>query len=394
MVYFFISLKLIRKQIWTTLIVVVQIILSVISLSSLVVFIFDNQDNIRSMEELPTENTLVLTLFPYYDIGSVEKEIKNNPIVQSVGSIRYCPFSTCNGKKCNFATYNSAIIEKYKPSLASGNWFTEESAIVTNEIPAIISADMGLQVGEIADLSLRNNSNISIRVQGVLKKPTQYLYPVSYAGPKYFKADMLIANESVVIIPDEYIESKILTNNNSSQFSDIEYTQNCFIFLNKSEDDKAFIGKINRFGEITQMDRMISMYTDNTHNLIFSQTIIFSVLLLLAITGILCSDVIQIRKNRRVLTLYYLLGMDWKKCAKVEFIRNSIIIFVTMICCLMFAKLGLFPIYWLNETRVIIFFILVFLYVSALFALISAFFVGKLMHEDISLALKELHQGE
>ncbi len=390
MISFFVSFKLLRKQIWTTLIVIVQIILSLISLSSLVVFIFDNQDNVRAMEELPTKNVSILTLFPYYDMSFAEEKLQNSPLVESIGKVCYTPEAFCSGKECKLVTYDDIIINEYTPSLADGSWLKEDLSQTCVGIPAVVSADMGLQVGDTATISTSTDSNITIFVQGVLKKPTQYLFPDSYADPEYFEADMIISNDSVVIVSAKDIQQLGKT----SLLSNIQQTQSCFIFSKEGYADTISSNEINRLGNITPVENLISLYKENTKDLIFSQAIIFFVFLLLAITGVISSNVIQSRQNRRVFTIYYLLGMDWKQGVAIEFLRNSMIVLITVVLCYVLGKIGIFPLYWLNQTRVLIFFVIVILYVGSLFAVVSALFLRKLIHEDISLALKDLHQGE
>lgn len=391
---FFISLKLLRKHICTTLIVIAQIILSLISLSSLVVFIFDNQDNVRAIEELPIENTSVLTLFPYYDMNFVEEALENISFVESVGKVGYNPDAFCNGKVCNFVTYNDIIIKQYNPSLSTGHWLTEDLLQISDIIPAVVSADMGLHIGDTVNVSITKNCSVKIFVQGILKKPTQYLLPDSFADPEYFRADMIISNAPAVIVSAEQIESLSAIGCDSPILSEIQYAQSCFIFSNEEYDTILASDEIQRLGSITPVLNIISRYKSSINDLIIGQMIIFAVFLFLSITGVISSNVIQNYENQRTFTIYYLLGMSWKQNIEIEFLRNSLIVLMTILFCCFLGKIGVFPLYWLNKTRVVVFFIIVLLYVSILFAVVSAVFLKKLMHQDISLSLKNLHQGE
>ncbi len=56
----------------------------------------------------------------------------------------------------------------------------------------------------------------------------------------------------------------------------------------------------------------------------------FIVFMLLAATGILSNNIMQMMKNRKLFTIYYLLGMNWHKCVAVEICRTIFLIGFTM----------------------------------------------------------------
>ncbi len=73
--------------------------------------------------------------------------------------------------------------------------------------------------------------------------------------------------------------------------------------------------------------------------------------LLLAATGVLSNNVIQSLRNRRQFTVYYLLGMNWKKGAAVEACRVGILILITMALSFILGKLGLLMLEWMTPER-------------------------------------------
>ena len=107
---FYLSVRLLKKRVWSALIVVIQLMLSLISLTSLVVFVFDYQDAVRAMGELPTENTSVLTVFEYYDINIVKKKFQDNESV-NIGQICYKDGVVCGEESCRLVTYDDIVIE-------------------------------------------------------------------------------------------------------------------------------------------------------------------------------------------------------------------------------------------------------------------------------------------
>lgn len=386
MVSFYISFRLIQKRIWSALIVVVQIMLSLISLASLAVFIFDYQGNIRAMGELPTEDTSILTVFQYYDINVVKEKFRDNASI-NIGEVYYKDEVACADEKCRLVMYDDIIIENYLPALSDGKWLTEDFTRKDEAVSAVVSADMGLNVGDTFDVTLSESLAITISVQGVLKKPTQYLLPEAYADPKYFEADMIISNNSAIIVSAQDF-SRILPDYNRLGF---EKTRSCLVFFAGQEN---ITNEINRYGKLTPVSGAIALYKRNTEDMILGQSMIFFVFLLLAITGILSSNVIQIRKNKRTYAIYYLLGMDWKQAKVIEFMQSFIVIVITMVLYFVLEKVGLVSLQWLNQEQIIIFYVIVFSYICILFALISTLCLRKESQEDISLSLKNLQKGE
>lgn len=390
---FFLSCRVLKKHIWTTMFTVVQIMLSLIALSTLSVFIFDNQNNVRAIKELPTENVYILTAFPYYDLSFVENEIQNTPGVD-LGKVSCIPNVTVNEKICDLVVYDRIIIERYAPSLAHGNWLTECSSPEDDKIPAVVTADMGLKVGDCLTVALSSDAYITISVEGILKKPTQYLFPESYADPAYFKADMIISNDPAIIISSEHLTRISEPDACPEHPPKLMPMKSCFIFSKGEALETAGEGKFDRLGKITPASDLISLYKSNMKDLIGAQTIIFLVFLQLAVTGVFSCYVIQAHRNRKMFTVYYLLGMDWKQAIMIESMRNILIVLIIMTLSFVLWKLGLIQLYWLNKAQIISFFLIVLAYIGTLFAFVSAIYLRKLIHEDVSVSLKDLQQWE
>lgn len=382
-----IASRLLRKRIWMNLIVVLQIMLSVIALSDLFVYISDNRDNIRAIKELPSANTLALNVFEYYDVDYAAKKIQQNPLIESVGKVYYNESALCNTNPCCLVVYNKAVTERYSPALAHGRWLTDGSENTGGGTAAVVSADLGLRVGDNANVSLPDGSTVSISVCGVLKRPTQYLLPIELVAPKYSRVDMIIHNDPVVILSAESTE--VLS------APCIETAPGLFLFSDGQEYSAELLQELNRYGETVPVSSMISLYNANMSELINSQSFIFAIFLILSVTGVLSSNMIQSSQDRKIFTVYYLLGMDWKQGAKIELCHCVIILVFTAALCLLAGRIGLLGnLQYLIPTRVLMFYGIVFLYVTCIFAGVKALFMIKLMREDISLTLRSLQQGE
>jgi hypothetical protein len=388
----FIAFKLLWKRKLANITLVLQIMLSIIMLAQLFVFIADHADNMRAVNELPVKNTIVLHVFDYYTVENVTQQIKSSPQIDSVGSVAMSAI-TCKDIPCNLAVYSESIISRYTPTLESGSWLSDWPAASGDTIPAVISDDFGLKAGNTIEIQLPNGKVRRITIVGILGKPTQYLYPYGSASPAYFTAKSVISQDPVVIIRDTDLQDTSIWES-SAQSTD---AKNLFIFLKPEvaqADVDAAMKMWNRYGETTPMQSLISTYNKDTNKLIGSGTIMFVVFLLLAVTGVLSNHVIQTLRNRRLFTVYYLLGMNGRKGAVIELYRLVILVLITMALSFLAGKCGLLMVQWMTPERERLFYGVAFLYVVIMFSAVGAGSLLKLMREDISGTFKELQQGE
>ena len=142
------------------------------------------------------------------------------------------------------------------------------------------------------------------------------------------------------------------------------------------------------------MESLFETYYRNAEVMIGLGAITFLVFLAAAATGVLGNNVIQSMRNRRLFTVYYLLGMDWKRGVLAEVIRVGVLLAVTMALCVLAGRYGLLMLEWMSPLRAVLFYGIVLLYLLVMFAAVGAGFLLRLMRTDISTSLKELHQGE
>jgi len=388
----FIALKLLWKRKLINFILVLQILLSIIMLAQLFVFVTDHLDNMRAVNELPIKNAIVLSVFDYYNEEYVIQEIQSSLQVDSVGRV-YMGNLSCNNVSCNLAVYNEGIIAHYLPQLQSGSWLSDSLSVIEGAVPTVISADIGLKVGDTVDVSLSKGKTTRIIVIGILEEPTQYLFPSGGASSVIFSAKAIIAQSPVVIMRDtDFGDTSILL-----PPPEMPIPQSLFVFLKADtakDDVDAILDPWRKYGEVTPMESLISTYNKNTSTMIGAGIIFFVVFFFLAATSVLSNNVIQSLRNRRQFTVYYLLGMNWKKGAAIEICRVVILIIITIALSLLAGKYGLLMLEWMTQKRAYLFYGVVFLYIVVMFFAVGAGFLIKLMREDISGALKDLQQGE
>lgn len=388
-----IALKLLWKRKLTNIVLIVQILLSVIMLAQVFVAIEDYLDNLQAVNELPVNDTIVLSLFDYYDPEYAAQQILSSPQVDSIGRVYMNENTFCNNMPCNLAAYNESIISRYSPGLQSGSWLSDRSSAGGKTVPAVVSGEIGLKIGDTADIGLPDGKTCRIAVVGILKEPTQYFFPSGSASPEYFSAESVISQKPVILVRDTDLGGP-------SVFAPPSYTPvitNMFIFLKQNTDDTNIdtaMRKWSKYGEATPMISLVSTFNKNTEQMIGGTTIMFVVFLSLAVIGVLSNNVIQSLRNRRLFAVYYLLGMNWKKGAAAEACRVGILIIITMLLTLVIGKLGLLMLTWMTPMRAFLFYGIVFLYLVVMFTAVGTGFIIKLVRDDLSESLKDLQQGE
>ncbi len=388
----FIALKLLWRRKLANIILLLQVLISVAMLAQMYVYIVDHLDNVRAVSELPVKDTFILHLFDYYTPEYAAEQLTASSLVQAVGTVDM-GWGSCNDTGCTIAVYNDGILQRYAPELQSGSWLNVEDEAADGIFPAVVSQEIGLRVGETGNVRLTAGRTVCIRVIGTLKRPTQYLYPSGSASPAYFAADSVISQDPAILLRAR----DTAQNEALRSLSPFRTAANLFIFL-RPETTNAQCGKAleewNRYGEITPAASLVATYKENTHTMIAGGIITFGIFLALAVTSILSSNVIQALRNRKLFTVYYLLGMDWKQSVYIEATRSGLLLLSMMALIAAAGQAGLLMLEWLTPARARWFYGIAFLYILLMFASVGTVFIWRLTREDLSTALKDLQQGE
>lgn len=391
----FIALKLLWRRKAANFVLLLQVLVSVAMLAQMYVFLVDHLDNVRAVGELPTENALVLPVFEYYPPAYAAERLEASPLVEEVAVVD-TGGGTCGDTGCNVAIYGDGIVRHYTPALQSGGWLEGEAETEDGVLPAVVSQEVELRVGDTGTVRLNTGDTARIRVVGVLKRPTQYLYPTGSASPAYFSADFVISQEPAVLLrARDAAQSEAFQAAFSS--SSFRTSRNLFVFLRPGITDAQYdkaLEEWNRYGEITPAASLISTYTEKTGTLITAGLLTFCVFTALAMTSVVGSNVIQALRNRKLFTVYYLLGMDWRRSAFIEAARVGLMLIPMMAMVAAAGQGGLLMMEWMTPTRAKWFYGISFFYVLLMFASVGAVFIWRLTREDLSAALKALQKGE
>lgn len=378
----YLAAKLLWKRRWANLTLVSQLLISIVMFAQLFVFVSDWRGSVDAVEMLPVEDTVILSIYPYYTPQFVCEELAAYDWVESIGTVGM-DYGVCGQKSCNLAVYSAALLQNYPLPLQAGTWLTGES-VSGDPIPGVVSADMELHIGDIVDVTVTGEGPLRIVVQGILQPGVQYLYPAGSASPEYFSADSIIGREPVVILASSGLPAEIQT-----------LCETLFVFLEeKHQPVEQSLSALYKYGEAAQMNVLISNYEKNQDVQITGSAIMFAVFFLLAMTGGLCNAVLQNLQNRACFTIYYLLGMDWKKGVAIEAFRLLLLLGIVFGVSLAAGNWGLLMLDWMEPVQKWRFFLAVFLYLLVMLLGTNFCFLWKLMKTDISASLKALQQGE
>lgn len=385
-----IAFRLLWKRKAANLLILLEVMVSVISLAQSFVFVMDYWDCVKGVSELPMEQTYALYRFDYYSEQEVIQQLEKDPLITGIGRVRWS-VASFNSTGCELVTYNQPIIDHYKPALQSGRWLDSDSPQEDGIMEAVVSSNLKLKAGDTVVMDLPEGS-LEIRVIGILAEPTQYLYPSGAASPGYFSADMIISNQEAVLIREEDLAVK-----NIGSISKLTHEMpDLFLFTREGISDSEMqetLHKWNQYGEIGRMESVTSTFFSKSKDLINAGVVTFITWLCLTLTLVLVNNVMQSMRNERRFTIYYMCGMKWEKGAAIEATRIGLLILILLPMAVLAGNLGWLMIFWM-KSRAVLFYGLVSVYIILLFAAVSIGFLVKLTRTDVATKLKEIRQGE
>ncbi len=382
--WFKIAFKLLWKQKVMTLLLLTEILLSVIAFSELSVHILEDINNKRAVSELPTEHVYILSLFEYYDSNYAIDILEKETVIKDIGTAYYGG-RVFEGRSASIVAYTKGLLKMYQPKLQSGDMLQIQGSVGDDVVMALATAGMHCSVGSMIHMEGRNR-DYTLYICGVLDEPTQYLLPDTRASSEIFSADMLIGQEEGFLICAESIIDC------EKEFY-MEGINLCSLFIKMdgtaAEVEETLL-KISKYGEVTSMEQLIDNYDDNITRMIAASLIIFVLTCALAFGGICNNCMIQLEKNRRYFTIYYLTGMKWKDCAFIEMMRICIILLFSWGLTLCAGKVGMLNTQWILPRDMVIFYTMIACYLLVILSFGSVVFIRKLVKTDLSEQLKQL----
>ena len=251
-----------------------------------------------------------------YDLLEGEKEI----------FATYSPWLSYNDESVNFVSYDDQFIEAYTPEIESGKWFdltqdqSETVQLVVSQNP------YGFKVGDKIKLDSFGN-NLNAEIVGILKEGTKIM---GFTVP-FEKCDCRNAFKNY----NYQIEEKPLFILNQKSLLDKNITMqlNGPIFVTYPDDVPNDLLEKNNSIIKTMMTLNITPLNEmknNSMDYIFSQLYtLFPILicvLILTLVGAVSVSALSAKRQLKNYAVYYICGLKWKQCAKVNFYSSLICI--------------------------------------------------------------------
>lgn len=363
-------IELLKKNKFKNLLIIVQIVISVFYLTFFLIPITEAIDTDILMKKLNMKNYIAffdeaqhISFLPenynndrYEELKNIMKNINN---VEEVGSVY-----TIVGSERNLygmIIYDQLVYNTIKLDLKEGKWF-DNSDIDKEIIPVVISNKLGdtykinsvFSTNVFLDENMTVKEELTFKVIGILKNKT-YVYTGGANHSDCSIADLFIKttpNDEIVIMPNIFEKMPLYWANNGMIIKTNDYIETY-----KSIKEKG-IGKISSLEDISKNNiNNIFIYNEQK---IYEFIIVF-VFIIMSIGGY---NTLANLEYKRLLTIYYITGITWKKGIALLTIRNFIIIVIPTIISSIFSNkivTYLRTLYTYNEKNV---YITLFIYIG------------------------------
>ena len=388
-------IELLKKNKFKNLLIIVQIVISVFYLTFFLIPITEAIDTDILMKKLNMKNDIAffdeaqhISFLPenynndrYEELKNIMKNINN---VEEVGSVY-----TIVGSERNLygmIIYDQLVYNTIKLDLKEGKWF-DNSDIDKEIIPVVISNKLGdtykinsvFSTNVFLDENMTVKEELTFKVIGILKNKT-YVYTGGANHSDCSIADLFIKttpNDEIVIMPNIFEKMPLYWANNGMIIKTNDYIETY-----KSIKEKG-IGKISSLEDISKNNiNNIFIYNEQK---IYEFIIVF-VFIIMSIGGY---NTLANLEYKRLLTIYYITGITWKKGIALLTIRNFIIIVIPTIIFSIFSNkivTYLRTLYTYNEKNV---YITLFIYIGIFILTTAVTVIGlrdkKPIHEHTSV---------
>lgn len=387
----YLALKMVWKQKFLNLFLIVTIVLSIYYLTPILSQTLHYADASQTLSCLEMDHSYYLYSNPRYskrDAGlkdSLHAKIASTAYVTGHAE---CYNLHSADSTYHIISYNDTLINNFSPNLESGIWLKE--AISTDQIPIVVSADTALKCGEVLPLELVSNDkekSFTCVVVGIIKAKTNVMGFSSAADDAYFTADALLSNAAyTIILPftaeiENFIsdDAYLLSANGSILYTSAETT-----YENVLKD-------FGYAGIVTDLGSGNNRFYEQSRLIVVAMGAYFMLYLTITILCLLCSNFILNISMKRNYTIYFLAGMSYMRRVAIEITRIFLLIFIsTTISFLFLYKSGVIQSYFENMNS---FFILavILLYIGLIFLPVSAAFIIKNRKESIIDSIRNLN---
>lgn len=369
---------LIKKHIKQNIVLMIQIAVTILIFLGFIGKLQYISSKSDIAETFNSSKALYYTPFSFtsQDI-TAEKIIEDNSLdILEIGCVNHMYISS-NDNLYLCLGYSDAIIERCNLKLSSGKWFDEYDK--TDAIP-IISLNNSFSLNDTLMLEDNNGKKYEAVVIGSIS-PDDYVIEFNHSGSKNVMSIEFFAQkpQSAFIVP--YNSKKLPTVTDDFDYKRLIDDSPGFVgellFCKEKSDNVTIEKAFSEYGEITDIDQMIENYKRDIKFDFISNGIILLVFTLLTAAGIGGINGMQSRLDRKNYIIYYMLGMNKKECAAIEFLRTFSIAAVGFFIALFLYNIpSIRKMLYSNEIIInISTFVLSFIYIILIFCIVSMKYV-------------------
>lgn len=219
--------------------------------------------------------------------------------------------------------YDDEMIKHWDPGIKRGKWISTDSDELEVVIP---EGSFGLDVGDTMDLILFEDLTVNIKVVGVLEDDAKILGELNnreISGDTY-RFLYRPANElqQTFIISYEVLKKLYPS-------ADRLFINSAFIFYDEASDEELIEAMKTAASMNGHLSLSLETVNENSKDYLYAELMkllpIVVILLILTLVSSISTSAISARRRLKDYAKYYVIGLQWRQCALVNFFQALII---------------------------------------------------------------------
>lgn len=389
----YLAIKIIWKQKWMNLILLLTIISSVYYLVPTFTQVIHYTTAVNSLKLLDTENAYYLYRSFFYGWENSELWEEMNETIQKSNDIEgyanYYNLSEDTSSYCVMA-YNQELIRRFTPKLTEGVWLnTIDETEIENFVPAVVGSGTGLSCGELFQLPImrgEKNTTLNCKVVGVIAKDCGIVEFSADADDSFFTSDILIGESAqVIIVPVTDIILDCLGENKY-----LASSKGGILYTTSEVNQERVVQDIGYAGNVTGLGSGCTRFYEQSKLIVSAMGVCWGIYFLVTLFCMLCSNVILNVRLNKIYTIYYMSGMSLSKRKVIDGVKIGILVFISSIVSYLFLlQNGLIDIGLGINAKLLLFSVLIG-YVSIIYIPVSIGFIRKQKKQNVLDSIQRL----
>jgi len=391
----YLAIKIILKQKWMNLILMLTIICSVYYLIPTFSQILHYATTVESLKLLDTDNAYYLYRSFFYGWEDSELWEEMNKTIQNSDTIKgYANYYNLSDDTSPYyvMAYNQELIHRFMPKLTEGTWLNAiDETNIGKTIPAVVGSGTGLSYGETFHLPLtggETNATLTCEVVGVFAEDCGAVVFSAGADDSYFTADILISESTqVIIIP--------ITDMLLDCLGEINYlasSRGGVLYTTSETNLEGVVQEIGYAGTVTDLDKGCTRFYEQSEIIISAMGVCWVIYFFVTMICMVCSNVILNIKLNKIYTIYYMSGMSLTKRNIIDVVRIVFLVITSSIISYLFLLQNGLNNSGLEVKSKLLLFCGLVGYVSIIYIPISIWFINKQKKQNIIDSIRQLER--